>query len=421
MIDEFGNDAPYDFKNIVSYTPAFEGGASYTFSGSSSDLTIGGHSYNNVIGQQIGTDGKHYIPYISIGAGGNGTFNCSIGSNVKYIYVPADCSNIHIGNDCSVITLGSWDYTSEVADVFIGNNCNGVNFEDDVYISFYTIAIGNSCTNINLISVGGEVEHVNIGNFCNDIEITNGYGNTIGNNCHDISCNVNCAFGNNCYNITCSPNNTFGDNCYIIECVNDNTFGNHCYSITCVSGNIFGNDCDTITCNSIDIFGNYCRSINCTDSNTFGNNCYNITCGTGNTFGNNCRVIHMTNTGSSNTFGQNCQNIYSGANSSWNTFGNYVGYIVFATSRSSSSAETNRRAYCQYNVLHDGVRYVVIYSTYIASSTAILRNVHIDTPATYARTSYKYTGASSTTGAAINTSSIQRYKFTASDTTTTLS
>ena len=105
---------------------------------------------------------------------------------------------------------------------------------------------------------------------------------------------------------------------------------------------------------------------------------------------------------------------------SYNLFGNYVGYIVFALARSSSNVASNLRSYCQYNVLHDGVRYVVIYSTKTASASAILRNVHIDTPATYLRSSYKYTGASGTTGAAINASVIQRYKFTSSDTTYTL-
>ena len=81
-------------------------------------------------------------------------------------------------------------------------------------------------------------------------------GNRFGFGCHDITIgskeSYGNTFGNNCYY------NTFGNNCYY------NTFGNNCYY------NTFGNYCTYNT------FGNYCTY------NTFGNSCYS------NTFGNNC-------------------------------------------------------------------------------------------------------------------------------------
>lgn len=391
MIDEWGNDAPYDFKNIVSYTPAFNY-PSHTFgydinTDGVRDYSLNGSAWGNTIGQYINTAGKPSIPYISIGGDYQGARNCYIGNNAYSIYIPVMCHDVKLGNNCSVIRLGT-SSSSYLYDINIGNTCTAISLDNEY--DMYNITIGNYCMDTHISGGDDNMYNINIGDICRNIDITGGYDVNIGNNCFNINVDSNIEIGHGCRSITCDY---------------DCSFGCDCYNITCGYGNTFGNGCSTNTCGY---------------NNVFGGNCYNITCGNSNVFGNYCRQIRMASNSSFNVFGNSCQNIYSGEYCNYNLFGNYVGYIVFAKARKSSTDASNLRGYCQYNVLHDGVRYVVIYSTTTPSDSAILRNVHIDTPATYARTSYKYTGASGTTGVSINASVIQRYKFTSSDVIYTL-
>ena len=202
---------------------------------------------------------------------------------------------------------------------------------------------------INLWSDGADVSNVNIGNFCTNIEISNPYDNTIGNGCTDIVSDYGSCFGDNCFNIS--------------------------------------------------------TTINC----FFGQSCYNINSnGSNNTFGDRCNYIYFG--GGYNTFGNDCDHIYGGAlGFDYNIFEDKVKYVIFSKTRTSNTAETNRRDYCQYNLLKPGVRNVVIYSTTTPSSSAIIRNIHIESPPISAQTSYRFTGATTSTGAAINSTSIQKY------------
>ena len=155
MIDEFGNDCPYDFKNIQFYREQYEntglysiisdatnGTPCYTFSSAAPDSTgnftdtslhISNNVYSNVI--------KEYI------MSNKQTLNntCFFGNN---------CESNTFGNDCECNSFG----TPCKSNTF-GNGCS------------YNI-FGNSC-----------------------------YRNTFGNNCE---CN---SFGNEC------RNNSFGDGC----------------------------------------------------------------------------------------------------------------------------------------------------------------------------------------------------------------
>ncbi len=148
--------------------------------------------------------------------------------------------------------------------------------------------------------------------FSNVFE-TNCFDNTFGNSCY------NNTFGNECYSNTFGNNfqyNTFGNNCFSNSFGNEcysNTFGNNCYN------NSFGNKCNN---NSFgngfqrNTFGNYCYQ------NSFGNYCQN------NSFGNKCNNNSFGNGCYSNTFGNECYNNSFGNSFNNNTFGNYCQTIT---------------------------------------------------------------------------------------------
>ena len=144
----------------------------------------------------------------------------------------------------------------------LGGNCYDNTFGNDCrYNSF-----GNSCFRNSF------------GNYCQ----SNSFGNDCGGNSFGNSCQYN-SFGNGCYS------NSFGNYCY------QNTFGNGCYS------NSFGNDCY---------------------NNSFGNNCYY------NTFGNSCGNNSFGNGFQNNSFGNNCGQNSFGNNCQYNSFGNYCQSIT---------------------------------------------------------------------------------------------
>ena len=121
--------------------------------------------------------------------------------------------------------------------------------------------------------------------------VLNGYyeTNNVGGYLYIFGCNNNC-FGCNCYDNTLGNdchNNTFKNGCY------DNTLGNTCHNNTFKNGchnNTFGNTCHNNT------LGNNCNN------NTFGNNCYR------NSFGNDCYHNIFLGDYYYNTFMNNCQN-----------------------------------------------------------------------------------------------------------------
>ncbi len=282
MIDEFGNECPYDFKNIMF--KRFE----ITAVKDTQDNAISEHDLIGLWGlatQRVSVDSETsewFYTFSSVNDGtvsdaslnnnydivadsdGSGAGNNVIGSlgegkaylnNIVFINSDGDlvCYGNRFGMDCKDITLGDWCTDNTFGNFFqtntFGNYCSGNTF-------------GNGC------------QFNTFGNGCGANTFGNGCGaNTFGNGCSGNT------FGNNCWN------NTFGNSCC------DNTFGNDC------GGNTFGNSCCDNT------FGNGCGA------NTFGNNCQNNTFGNdcgGNTFGNSCY---------DNTFGNECYN---------NTFGNNI-------------------------------------------------------------------------------------------------
>ena len=126
-------------------------------------------------------------------------------------------------------------------------------------------------------------------------------------------------FGAGCYNMTIgskdSYGNTFGADCH------DNTFGNSCSDNQFGNGlgwNTFGNDCGGNT------FGNGFQN------NTFGNDFQN------NTFGNNCSSNTFGNDFQNNTFGNDCYRNQFGNNVQHGAVGQGVSNVSVTNSGSSA-------------------------------------------------------------------------------------
>ena len=273
MKDEWANEAPYDFKNILFERSITEGGVFdpegvttsnvYTFTAYDKTLhiindasvipyylVVGCQCYGNTI-KELPDGDSNYTKRICLS--NNVFLNTYINDSVTgqgficYDNTLDRCGNNTFGNNC---------YSNS-----FGNNCYDNSFGDD------------SCDN-------------SFGNYCSD--------NSFGNNC------ISNSFGDYFYSNSFGDdfcNNSFGDNCSdnsFGDNFSDNSFGDNCNS------NSFGDNCYS---NS---FGDYCSS------NSFGDSCGN------NSFGNSCYSMSFGDSFNSNTFGDDC----------WDSeFGNYIRHI----------------------------------------------------------------------------------------------
>ena len=293
MIDEWNNDAPYDFKNIM-YNGSW-GYWAYTFNwindesdNTCEDLSVAQYAHTNDEGGYSHTYRNIIKPY---GGDDSGNYGSPLRLNVCVFQNSESydgglfygCSSNSFGNNCNSISFGN-----NCSSNSFGNNCNSISFGNNCnYNSF-----GNDC---NSNSFGNDCNSNSFGNYCNSISFGNNCSsNSFGNDCNSNSfgndCNYN-SFGNYCYY------NSFGNNC------SSNSFGNDC------SSNSFGNDCNS---NS---FGNYCYS------NSFGNNCNS------NSFGNDCSYIKFASTNSATTKYDYYQ---------YNRFGDGCKYILFKGAETAS-------------------------------------------------------------------------------------
>ena len=298
MIDEFGNDCPYDFKNILftssgKYTNAYT--FSYTESSVIKDASLLGLNklcYKNIM--------KEYI-------NSNNSNKQQLNFNVFYSTTTTlRCYSNIFGNNCygSIFGVGCYFNT-------FGSNCYFNTFGNDCYSNTF----GNKC-----------------------------YSNTFGNSCHS---NI---FDNSCYS------NVFSDSCHsnILgnNCVS-NRFGNSCYS------NVFGNDCYS------NVFGNNCSRN--TFGNEYNNNVFSKSCSY-NTFGNGCYSNVFDSNCSSNTFGNYCSSV---------TFGNNCNFNILGNNCRSVKIENEAGNYAKCNIFENGVSYVSLEGTSIASIDNQIQNVTI--------------------------------------------
>ena len=244
MKDEYNNECPYDFKNIL-FTRQDANSNNiwcYTFSfyydDSTSavvDTSVLGND-GTLIGDGLisGVRENSIKPYCGSTSETPPTYSIIL-NHIVFLSTETfndgeyyGCNSNTFGNNCYSNTFGNGCHANT-----FGDNCNSNTFGDN--FSFNTF--GNSC------------ESNTFGNNC--------YYNTFGNECYGNT------FGYSCYSNTFGDGcaNTFGhDFCY-------NTFGGHCFA------NTFGDGCEANT------FGDHCIS------NTFGDGCF------GNTFGHGCSYI----------------------------------------------------------------------------------------------------------------------------------
>ena len=259
MIDEWDNDLPYDFKNILYVeNPTFECsqyGQAHTYTKNGDVLNI---------------DAVNYYGYTRTRTGQG---------------PPPPPEVLYITDEMP--TPNSIIYTIEgsVATPYTSATIDSVNQKSGEYYTFSadgkegSVSSNNICYS-NIIRAyyeNGLQQRLNKIVFAGTITQLRCHSNTFGYNCHSNT------FGESCYS------NTFGDSCY------SNSFGYGCRS------NTFGDNCQSNT------FGDNCYS------NTFGDNCYSNTFGDScysNTFGDNCY---------SNSFGYGCIHTELSANTSYKT------------------------------------------------------------------------------------------------------
>ena len=304
MIDEWGNDCPYDFKNVqfkryrvtdnstngelsdldgtyVGYNGEMNGLSLPT------NLTEFVWAYTFIFGVRTTTPNDASI--LSVGYGYEG---CYGDNSIK----PTTMAMTDDSSQSSVFCLNNivW-WTNNIRRRSLINNCiksecsNMTLSGNDTIIEHdcQNFIMGDGCSgNVfgaggNLNSFGNNFRYNSFGSIC--------YSNSFGDDCGGNS------FGNECYN------NSFGNKC------GSNSFGNACgrnsFGNGC-GGNSFGNQCGG---NS---FGNDC------DYNSFGNGCYD------NQFGDDCDRNSFGNNFQYNSFGNDCDNNSFGNDCYGNSFGN---------------------------------------------------------------------------------------------------
>ena len=390
MIDEFGNDCPYDFKNIQfqrvdantitvihsQYYNDYSANIESFFNStkntvpfkyqylrwltSSQAVQEGFSDFLGMTNEQIISSGLYYcmLDYKSFDPepGLLASVTSITDNNSKWLYTFSTTTftdsslngyaNNVFSNKVGVYLSGPVMFLSHTC--FIGNNCYSNTFGNDCYgntfgNSCYFNTFGNSCYGNTF---GNDYYYNTFGNDCS----SNAFGNYCHYNTFGNYCNSN-TFGDQCYSNTIGGNsyhNTFGDSCW------SNTFGNYCDS------NTFGYDCDYNT------FGNYC------DYNTFGNDCdYN-------TFGNSC---------DSNTFGNYCRYNTFGNSCLSNTFGNYLqeshfgdgvqNFSITSANITTEPTSSNLKSYIRWLIVENGVRYANPYVNASTSSSSYCQNVRI--------------------------------------------
>lgn len=163
MVDEFGNDCPYDFHNVMFKRKVNNGVYDeqsgtltwlYTFdSGFGADVSFNAQFGNNVIKPHIVDDeggNMHKLMDGTVFLGG-GWYNNTIGFRCIEVTISDTCSSNNIGNDCNDIVL--------------------INSSDNVIGAYVTASrisnlqksdIGPSCGNLNIGSASSQTYFYNI-------------------------------------------------------------------------------------------------------------------------------------------------------------------------------------------------------------------------------------------------------------------
>lgn len=353
MIDEFENDFPYDFKNILiptyklgsgSITVSFSDGTSmslYPTTSSSPDYSCyTGIRYVNTGTMQMPMSVTYYVKngsvigspvYTGLLMSGTSTFSAVAGSSITSLPEQVVVPSYTIGTDSDLSKteaigvkqlINNYENQEILPSNKFGARCHNV-----VVWGGENITIGSDCDTVEI----GDCYDINIGNFVSEVYLGHGcYDITVtGSTTYDKAAH-NIQLGNGCYDMTFSTdvyNVVMGDECH------NNTIGSGVYNVTMGSG-CYNNSLKNRIQSSTDVNdgGN-------TYSITLGDECHSNTFdgSNGNTLGNSCSDNRFT-LGGANTLGNNCSS---------NTFS--IASYQFNALTSVSS--------CARNVLHNNSSY----------------------------------------------------------------
>lgn len=175
MIDEFGNDCPYDFKNIMFKNPnnTSDPNYYYTFTLNKSneikDLSLcGKYCYNNVIGEYYNGQKKTLNNIVFINASvlsdcysnifGSNCYSNTFGDICYNNTFGADCSNNTVNNNCYFNTFGN-----NCSNNTVNTNCLYNTFA--TYCSNKTIVENTSNTHIYSNPITIELNKINVGSI----------------------------------------------------------------------------------------------------------------------------------------------------------------------------------------------------------------------------------------------------------------
>lgn len=309
MIDEWGNECPYDFKNIQFKRGIYAQGKGIA--------NINGDEDFNVFCYTFSWEDEERIIMDSSIFGNNGFIVNDEG------IIPGVFGNIiKPCMTCEFVPKHPRITTQQLNDIVF---LDTYGYDGGIFYGCIANTFGNNCRRNNFNS---KCKYNTLGNNCLDNYFEKDCGsNTLGDNC-----NIN-VFGEGC------SDNVLGDMCISNVLGNyssKNTFGPDCYD------NRLGESCEQnsfgISC-YINSLGNTSRD------NSFGNHCYTNIVGfnfIGNTLGNECRY---------NEFGDQCQ---------FNNIGNECSFI---STRRRADNTSELIPYCRYIKIDDGCSYLTIYPT----------------------------------------------------------
>ena len=270
IIDEFNNDIPYDFKNILftdsASTPKYINAYTFTYTENGvikdASLLASKNCYSNIMKEYIESSRQlNFNVFYSTGT----SFDCysnifDIGCSHNTLSY-ACCSNI-FGALCSLNTFGNSCYYN-----IFGSNCSRNTFAASCTVntfaaSCYANRFGTGCS---FNTFGTSCASNTFGNDCS----INTFGAGCTYNIFGEKCESN-AFGNRCHH------NTFSNRCFY------NTFGNYCANNTLGNywiSNSFSCQCEYIIVSQIDyakniVVENGCKylTIECSDTDAAANN-----------------------------------------------------------------------------------------------------------------------------------------------------
>lgn len=225
LIDEWGNNVPYDFKNIKFRHPYGFSGTYYYYTFSSDkdenntdiSLDIVNGCYSNQISPYVDNaiQAINYILFI-----GNNCNNNSLNFGCQFIFFGNNCSDNYLGCYCKSIKIGNYGFNNTFGHfcrkIILGNE----NENNTLNIGCSDYSWGDKCSNNIIESLCAAI---NFGNNCE--------GNYFGQGSGLFFCGDNCcynSFGAYCNNIKFASDsslttkynyyqyNHFGDNCEFI-------------------------------------------------------------------------------------------------------------------------------------------------------------------------------------------------------------